>query len=369
MTQLPRSPHAGVQVEVRAQVARVVRVVPEAHGHRRHRLGDHHLAELADHLAAVRIERLDIGAQTAARDLAVVDRLQEAAGDERAADVGAAAAVEAQDVGAELLVDVVVALARQRRAGEAERADAAEVEVVPEPQAGLAAGHEEGRTDPHEGGPGLLGQPPLEREVRPHRVAVDHHDRGAREQRGDERVPHHPGGGREPQQAPAGLEVPAQADALEVLDQLAAMAVDDRLRQAGGAGGEQDVDRVVEGDGLEGQGLGLREQLVPGGGIGYAMLAIGHLDDAFEARQSDADLGDVFAAVGRPVAVGVARDGQQDLRRDLAEAPEDAARAELGGAGRPDRAEARGGQEGDERLGDVRQVGDDAVAGAHAERS
>ena len=144
------APDAGVDVEVGGAVALVARVVPQAHRHRGHRLGDHHLAQLAHDHVAVGVEGLDVGAQAAAGDLAVVDRLQEAARDEGAADVGAAAAVEAQDVGTELLVDVVVALARQRRAGEAERADAREVVVAAELQARLAAGHEEGRADAHE---------------------------------------------------------------------------------------------------------------------------------------------------------------------------------------------------------------------------
>src|SRR5919204_540375 len=124
------APDAGVEVEVRGAVALAVGVVPEAHRHRRHRLGDHHLAELADDRLALLVERLDVDAQAAARDLAVVDRLQEAARHECAADVGAAAAVDEADVGAELLVDVVVALGRQGRAREAERADARQVEVA-----------------------------------------------------------------------------------------------------------------------------------------------------------------------------------------------------------------------------------------------
>ena len=68
-----------------------------------------------------------------------------------------------------------------------------------------------------------------------------------------------------------------------------------------------------------------------------------------------------------PVAPAVAGDREQDLRLELTEPVEDAARPELGRARCPDRAEARGGEEGDERLGDVRQVRDDPVAAADAE--
>ena len=49
--------------------------------------------------------------------------------------------------------------------------------------------------------------------------------------------------------------------------------------------------------------------------------------------------------------------GQQHGGLDLAEPVDHAARAELRGAARPDRAQARGGQERHQRLGDVRQVG------------
>jgi hypothetical protein len=46
-----------------------------------------------------------------------------------------------------------------------------------------------------------------------------------------------------------------QGEHLDVLDEDAAVAVHDRLRQAGGAGRVEDVQRVVERDGLEGERL------------------------------------------------------------------------------------------------------------------
>ena len=54
--QSPEAPHARVHVEVRGAVAHVAGVVPEADRHRRHRLADHELAQLAHHLAAVGVE-------------------------------------------------------------------------------------------------------------------------------------------------------------------------------------------------------------------------------------------------------------------------------------------------------------------------
>ena len=62
-------------------------------------------------------------------------------------------------------------------------------------------------------------------------------------------------------------------------------------------------------------------------------------------------------------AVAVAVDGEEDLRLDLREAVDDAADAEVGRAARPDRTEARARMEADHGLEDVRQVGDDPVAG------
>ena len=141
------------------------------------------------------------------------------------------------------------------------------------------------------------------------------------------------------------------------------MAVDDRLGQPGGARREEHVERVVEGDGLELERAGLGQQVVPRDGVGE--LVARRRGRARRARASAGRRGSsatCVAAVDRPVAVGVAVDGEQDLGLDLAEARQHAARAELGRARRPRRPEAGGGQEGDERLGDVGQVGDDAVA-------
>ena len=86
-----------------------------------------------------------------------------------------------------------------------------------------------------------------------------------------------------------------------------------------------------------------------------------------EARQAPPDRLDLAQPAHIAVAEAVAADGQHHLRLDLGEAVDDAARAELRGAGGPDRPQAGRGDEGHERLGDVRQVGDDAVARADPE--
>ena len=75
-----------------------------------------------------------------------------------------------------------------------------------------------------------------------------------------------------------------------------------------------------------------------------------------------------LAAVVVLAAIAVAVDRQHHLRLDLREAVDDAAGAEVRRAARPDRAEARGGVEGGDRLGNVGHVGDDAVAAPDAHR-
>lgn len=91
------------------------------------------------------------------------------------------------------------------------------------------------------------------------------------------------------------------------------------------------------------------------------------MDDRAERGQFAAELGDGVAAVVLLAAVAVAVDGEQDDGFDLLEAVEDAAGAEVGGAGGPDAADGGGGEEGGGGLRDVGQVAADAVAGAHAE--
>ena len=148
------------------------------------------------------------------------------------------------------------------------------------------------------------------------------------------------------------------------------MPVDDCLRQPGRAGGEQHVEGVVEGDRVECERPRLGEELGPGGRPGHHILRparVRNVDDVLERRQPCPDGGDLFPTVDVPVTPAVPGDGEQDLGLELTEPVEDAPRPELGRARCPDRAEARGGEERDERLGDVRQVRDDPVAPTDAE--
>ena len=91
------------------------------------------------------------------------------------------------------------------------------------------------------------------------------------------------------------------------------------------------------------------------------------MHDVMERRQPGDDLLDRGRAVDRPSAVHVPVDRQQHGRFDLFPSVDDRADSEFGRARRPHGAEARGGEECDQRFGDVRCEGDDTIAAHDAE--
>lgn len=93
------------------------------------------------------------------------------------------------------------------------------------------------------------------------------------------------------------------------------------------------------------------------------------MDDGAQGGQVTAQFGDDLAAVVLLAAVAVAVDGEQHDGFDLLEAVQDAAGAEVGGAGGPHGADGGRGQQGDDGLRDVGQVAADPVARADAERA
>ena len=86
------------------------------------------------------------------------------------------------------------------------------------------------------------------------------------------------------------------------------------------------------------------------------------MDDVAQGRQGGDDLGDVCSTIDVLGAIAVAVDGDEHDGLDLPEAVDDRANPELWGATRPDRPERGGGEQGDERFGNVRGIGDDAIA-------
>lgn len=159
-----------------------------------------------------------------------------------------------------------------------------------------------------------------------------------------------------------------QAGLLEVFEQDAALGLDDGLGQAGGAGGVQHPQRVVERDLLVvGFGLGRGRRVPVQGAFGGLGAEQRDVDGGAHRGQSGAQFGDSGGAVVGLAAVAVAVDREQHDRLDLLEAVQHAAGAEVGGAGGPYAADGRGGQERDDRVRGVGYVAADAVAGGDAE--
>ena len=264
------APDARVVVEVGLAQARAVLVAPEAQRHRRHRLGQHQLADLLDHRAALLVERVQVGAERPRLQLAEVHRQHRAAADERRADVGPAGGREQPRVAPDVLVDPLEALRGQRRAGRADGAQRGQVAARGRLDPRLHARRDVARARAEARHPRLLGEVPEPVEVGRARVAVVEHDRGVGEQHGDEEVPHHPAGRREPEHAVALVRVQVQVHHLEVLEQDPALALHDRLRQAGGAGRVEHPERVVERHRLELELRRAEEALLPAAAVEVA---------------------------------------------------------------------------------------------------
>ena len=196
-----------------------------------------------------------------------------------------------QDVGAELLVDVVVALGGQRRAGGGERADAREVEVAAELQAGLAAGHEEGRADAHDASaasprPAATGTPRSGHAGSPSIITID-----ARSSSAETSAFHiiHAVVVNHSRRSP-GLRSQPSPRSLRCSTSMPPWPCTIAFGSPVVPGREQHVERVVEGDRLELE----RRRARPSSssqrdGVGELVLAVGHVHDVLERRQAGAD--------------------------------------------------------------------------------
>ena len=163
-----------------------------------------------------------------------------------------------------------------------------------------------------------------------------------------------------------------QSELLEVLQEDAALRLDDGLGQAGGAGGVEHPQRVAEGHLLEDGGSS--ESAAAEVSAGPLQRALGggraqqrDVNDGAEAGQFAAEFGDGLAAVVFLAAVAVSVDGEQHGGLDLLEAVQDAAGAEVGRARGPYGADGGGGEQGDGGLGDVGEIAADAVARPYTE--
>ena len=225
--------------------------------------------------------------------------------------------------------------------------------------AGLARRHDERRAHAEHVELGVGRELPQRREIRVPGIAVEQRERRAGEQPAHEVVPHHPAGGGEPAEAVAGADVVMQRERLEVLDHDAAVAVHDRLRESRRARAVEHVQRMVERHRLELDRLVLGEQRRP---VVGALAEVRDVHRVLERRERGFDRAHFVTPVDDLLAVAVAVDREQHLRLDLCEAVDDRAGPELRRARRPDRAQARGRRERDQRLLDVRRVRRDPIA-------
>ena len=163
-----------------------------------------------------------------------------------------------------------------------------------------------------------------------------------------------------------------QAQQRQHLEHDAAVAVHDRLRQAGGAAGIDDPQRMIERQPGRLERVDRARRVLAtmsaSRASGAAARGLAVQDDVLDARQRSPQLRDDVLAVMRGAAIGDAVAGDQHLRLDLPEAVEHGGRPHVGRTDAPDRADAGARQERDDRLGDVGQVGRDPVAGLDALR-
>ena len=241
-------PAAGEVGVVALPVARPVRVVPEADRHRRHRLADDQLADLADHRLPSRIQCFHRRPQAAAGDGPGPHRPDRDRADEPGAQVGATGQRAQDHVVLHVVVDPAEALRGQRRPGRAHPAQRGQVVVAVRRDAGLGAGQQVRRPHAEVADPVVLSELPQRVGAGIGGAAVvGHHGRPDQQAAGQE-VPHHPAGRGVPEEHVLRTQVQVQGQRLEVFQHDPAVPVHDRLGQAGGARGVQHPQRVVERD-------------------------------------------------------------------------------------------------------------------------
>ncbi len=388
------APDAGVHVEVTGEIALIALVAPEVQGHGRQGLRAHELADFTRDGLSVFVPGLDRAPEQAALHLTGNLRQLAVAADEGAREVGAAGDVAPPDVTRSEFLEFASAptlnIFRQGRPGRAQCAHGLEPRHRRQVHPRLHAVGEEGRTGAEEGDAQFGGKAPERGPVgvllAAARIAIVEAAGRAIEEPRDLRVPHHPTGGAVPVIALApGVGVVAAAHVVvqdlqgQGNDDGAAVTVHDGLGQTGGAAGIGEPQRVIEGQPhrCEGGGGGLvGGESVRKAGVGpqhlqrvarYAQVVM-H-DEVPHAGQGRAQFGHGGRAVDVAAAIAHAVAGDQHLGLDLLEAIEHGVRPHVGRAHAPDRAEAGAGQEGDDGLGNVGQVGGDAIARLHALRA
>src|SRR5215203_271259 len=160
----------------------------------------------------------------------------------------------------------------------------------------------------------LFCDPPQCAEIGVTRVAVVQNDRGTSEQTGDQQVPHHPAGGREPEEPLARAEVVMESVRLQMLDDDSAVPVHDPLWEPRGTRGIQDPERMVERHGVVFKGTSLSCQLRPARCTIQlsGSVEVGHQHCRAQARYLLTEGPDAIPYVEGLPAIAVAVDGEQD---------------------------------------------------------
>ncbi|MCY1213578.1 hypothetical protein D9M72_253670 [compost metagenome] len=135
-------PDTGKGFEVGRPELRPVRVVPEAHRHRREVPGADQFAFLAEYPPAVLVPHLGVHAQALALQLAAPHRQHRVAQGEAGNDVGAAGNGGQAQLVLDFAVDELEALVGQRRTGREQRLQALQAVVLARFDAGLLQGGE-----------------------------------------------------------------------------------------------------------------------------------------------------------------------------------------------------------------------------------
>ena len=205
----------------------------------------------------------------------------------------------------------------------------------------------------------------VEEHLRPRmeRRAVEEQERRAPGEAGGEPVPHHPAEGGEVEEPVARAHVGVQPELLEVLQEHAG-AMHDAFRRAGGAGGVEDDDagdrRAAARSAAPPPDAGRVKpsQVTPFESAAAAARPSPSwptTTQCADGRQERLQLGELARELDALAGVAVAVGGEEQLRRDLAEAVEHAAHPEIRRGRGPDRPERDGGEHGGHRLGHVRQ--------------
>ena len=239
-------PHPRVGSEIGLPVARTGRVVPERHGHRRHRLGDDELTDGAADRLAAGVPRVEGHPQARRGQLTRPHRHDRRAAGEGADDVRAAGCGVDADPAAHVIGDPEIRVAGQRRTRRPERPQRGQVVITRRFHAGLGAAAQVRGAGAQQRDAMLGGQRPQRLPRRVARASVVTDDPGPGQQAGDEVVPHHPARRGVPEERVLFAEIEAERHRLQVLQQNPARAVHDPLGPAGGARGEQHPQRVAE---------------------------------------------------------------------------------------------------------------------------